>query len=108
MTDKKYQATPGVLKACVIYHGSHLLGFYAGPNPIRDATIKSIVELQQPYYAVPSKFIYPTSFPMTPDGNIDKEALIASVTEVLKPTPVLFHLSPLRSLSMLLSSLFVQ
>jgi hypothetical protein len=34
---------------------------------------------RQPYYAVPSKFIYRESMPMTSNGKIDKRALLASV-----------------------------
>ncbi|KAL2069906.1 hypothetical protein VTL71DRAFT_14585 [Oculimacula yallundae] len=93
------EATPFVTKACAIFSEKVLWGFYSGAQYVDEATVKSTVEQRQPYYAVPSKFVFQESLPMTANGKIDKRALLASVggqsvtppkpAELPKPQPVL-------------------
>lgn len=73
------EATPFVAKACAIFSDKVLWGFYSGPHYVEEAIVKSVVEKRQPYYAVPSKFVFQETLPMTPNGKIDKRALLASV-----------------------------
>ncbi|KAL3426390.1 amino acid adenylation domain-containing protein [Phlyctema vagabunda] len=84
------ERTPGITKACAIYNDKVLWGFYTGPQSVPFDEVKSVVEKQQPYYAVPSKFIFLNSLPMTTNGKVDKRRLLESVTaSVTEPEPVL-------------------
>ncbi|KAH7346805.1 hypothetical protein BKA65DRAFT_585874 [Rhexocercosporidium sp. MPI-PUGE-AT-0058] len=73
------ETAPFVTKACAIFSEKVLWGFYSGSQYVDEATVKSVVEQRQPYYAVPSKFVFRESLPMTANGKIDKRALLASV-----------------------------
>ena len=46
---------------------------------IDESIVRAVVAQRQPYYAVPSKFIFRDTLPMTSNGKIDKRALLASV-----------------------------
>ncbi|KAK0103697.1 hypothetical protein ONS95_005705 [Cadophora gregata] len=91
------EAAPFVTKACAIFSEKVLWGFYSGTQFVDEAAVKRTVEERQPYYAVPSKFVFQETLPMTSNGKIDKRALLASVTgkpltppstpEISKPEP---------------------
>ena len=91
------EAAPFVTKACAIFSEKVLWGFYSGSQYVDEATVKSVVAERQPYYAVPSKFVFQETLPMTSNGKIDKRALLASVAgkplippstpEISKPLP---------------------
>ncbi|KAF4624058.1 hypothetical protein G7Y89_g14114 [Cudoniella acicularis] len=53
-------------------------GFYSG-SEYNEIAIKTIMEKKQPYYAVPSKFVYRHELPMTKNSKIDKKALLSSI-----------------------------
>ncbi|PBP17989.1 hypothetical protein BUE80_DR011234 [Diplocarpon rosae] len=73
------EAAPSVWKACAIFSDEVLWGFYSGSTHVEEATVKAVVEQRQPYYAVPSKFVFRSSLPITSNGKVDKRALLASV-----------------------------
>ncbi|KAG4418099.1 hypothetical protein IFR04_008760 [Cadophora malorum] len=91
------EAAPFVTKACAIFSEKVLWGFYSGSQYVDEATVKGVVAQRQPYYAVPSKFVFQKSLPMTSNGKIDKRALLASVAgkpltppstpKISKPSP---------------------
>lgn len=78
-TIDKCQETPGVSKACAIFNEKVLWGFYSSPQFIDESIVRKVVEQRQPYYAIPSKFVFRDTLPMTSSGKIDKRALLASV-----------------------------
>ncbi|KAF8849268.1 nonribosomal peptide synthetase 12 [Acephala macrosclerotiorum] len=73
------EATPGVSKACAIFSEKTLWGFYSSSSYVEESEVKAVVGKCQPYYAVPSRFVFRENLPMTSNGKIDKRALLASV-----------------------------
>lgn len=48
----------GVTKGCAIFSEKVLYGFYSGPVDVGKSSVQEVVSMKQPYYAVPSKWIF--------------------------------------------------
>ncbi|KAG9230506.1 hypothetical protein BJ875DRAFT_499075 [Amylocarpus encephaloides] len=89
------EEAPGVSKACAIFTENVLWGFYSGESA-KEKALEEILKQRQPYYAVPAKFKFQETIPMTANGKVDKRALISSVSGtlstllVVKPAPAVF------------------
>ncbi|RDW73351.1 hypothetical protein BP6252_07258 [Coleophoma cylindrospora] len=81
------EQTQGVTRACAVFSGKVLWGFYTGTQNIPWTVVKEAVEQSQPYYSVPSMFEFRDTLPMTLNGKVDKRSLLASVGVVPTPTP---------------------
>ncbi|KAH8652692.1 nonribosomal peptide synthetase 12 [Tricladium varicosporioides] len=73
------EKTPGIHKGCAILYQNTLWAFYSSPSFIEECVVKSIVKSHQPYYAVPEKWVFLPSLPLTTNGKTDRKALIASI-----------------------------
>ncbi|CAL3963300.1 unnamed protein product [Diplocarpon coronariae] len=81
------EAAASVWKACAIFSEGVLWGFYSGSTHVDEATVRAVVEQRQPYYAVPSRFVFRKSLPVTLNGKVDKRALLASVSGIPDTPP---------------------
>lgn len=73
------ESHPGVTKGCAIFSEKVLYGFYSGPVDVGKSSVQEVVSMKQPYYAVPSKWIFRAEFSQTANGKTDKRALMSSV-----------------------------
>ncbi|KAL0940436.1 AMP-binding enzyme [Colletotrichum truncatum] len=70
---------PVVSRAAVLFIDNELHGFIA-PRDCDLDTIQVHIRARQPYYAIPSKFHFVDSLPLTSNGKVDKRALKDMVT----------------------------
>jgi len=76
------ESCTAVKVACALLIGKELWGFYT-PSTVPPTDVKAATAKEQPYYAVPSKYIALPEFPHTSNGKIDKRALRALAEEKL-------------------------
>ncbi|KAF5387183.1 hypothetical protein D9615_001581 [Tricholomella constricta] len=68
------ETTPGVKLAAAVLIEGELWGFFTPPS-VEIHAVKASTSRVQPYYAVPSKYIPLTKFPVTVNGKVDKISL---------------------------------
>ncbi|KAI0866974.1 acetyl-CoA synthetase-like protein [Xylaria cubensis] len=69
------ESVPSVIKACALVVNDKLWAFYSGPSQLDDDSMSQIVGKTMPYYAVPTKWLYIPSIPLTTNGKFDKREL---------------------------------
>ncbi|KAL4805389.1 hypothetical protein BDV18DRAFT_140810 [Aspergillus unguis] len=74
---------PGVQQATALLVNGQLTGFVSPSNCNTDVLNESL-KVMLPYYAIPSKWHVLDTFPLTPNGKVDKRALTQQVTEMPK------------------------
>jgi hypothetical protein len=84
----RLQDIQGIKEACVIDREKtagekYLCAYFAANEPLDPIEIKNILGKRLPGYMVPSHFIPVEQIPLTPNGKIDKKALL---TLEFKPT----------------------
>ncbi len=57
-----------------------LVAFYLAESPLSNEELHSYLKVYLPHYMIPSQFIHLDSLPMTPNGKLDREALIRMIT----------------------------
>jgi hypothetical protein len=85
------ESYPTVTKACTLFVEDQLRAYYSSEKEVDTTTLREHVGRYIPYYAVPSIYVHMQSLTLTPNGKIDKRALLESST---KPTPTTAPLSP--------------
>ncbi|KAF8077680.1 nonribosomal peptide synthetase 12 [Lyophyllum atratum] len=68
------ETTPGIKLAAAILIEGELWGFFT-PTSVGIDAVKASASRVQPYYAVPTKYIPMSKFPVTMNGKVDKMAL---------------------------------
>ncbi|KAI1437214.1 hypothetical protein GGR50DRAFT_646727 [Xylaria sp. CBS 124048] len=66
---------PSVTKACALIVNDGLWGFYSSPSRLDEVEMGRIVGKILPYYAVPTRWLYIESIPLTVNGKFDKRQL---------------------------------
>ncbi|TGJ79830.1 hypothetical protein E0Z10_g8932 [Xylaria hypoxylon] len=69
------ESVPSVIKACALVVHDKLWAFYSGPNRLDEGEMSRIVGVTLPYYAVPTRWEYIASIPLTINGKFDKRKL---------------------------------
>ncbi|KAI1154911.1 acetyl-CoA synthetase-like protein [Nemania diffusa] len=69
------ESVPSVTKACALVVDSKLWAFYSGPGRLDEGKMSRLVSKTMPYYAVPTKWLYIASIPLTSNGKFDKRKL---------------------------------
>ncbi|KAK6207974.1 amino acid adenylation domain-containing protein [Colletotrichum tabaci] len=69
------ETCPGVVKGCALKIEDRLWGFYSAPSPVDETQLKAVVGEGQPFYAVPTVWMYLPVIELTPNGKVDKRAL---------------------------------
>ncbi|KAG9232223.1 hypothetical protein BJ875DRAFT_497659 [Amylocarpus encephaloides] len=76
------EKAPGVTRACAIHHENVLWGFYSGISYIDEVFLKDVTSNHQPYYAIPTKWVFKSSLPLTSNGKTDRRALTNDIAEL--------------------------
>lgn len=79
------EKVPTVTKGCALKIDDELCGFYSAPSRIDDVEIAKLVSHELPYYAVPSRWIYLATVPLTANGKFDKRKLQEIAEDVESP-----------------------
>jgi len=66
---------PGVTKGCALVVNDVLWGFYSGRSPLNEEDMGKSVGETLSYYAVPTRWLYIASIPLTVNGKFDKRKL---------------------------------
>jgi iturin family lipopeptide synthetase A len=74
-----------VRDAVVIAHGSHLVAFIRSRKSTTPAALREHLSQRLPAYMIPAVFHFVESFPLTPNGKVDRLALVNHSTEEVKP-----------------------
>jgi hypothetical protein len=66
---------PAVIKGCALKVDERLWGFYSAPSEIEESELKKSVGSCQPFYAVPTVWVYLSTIQLTANGKVDKQVL---------------------------------
>ncbi len=89
------RAEPGVADALVLHHNPHgggpeLIGFVVAPE-LSHPDLRRALRARLPEYMVPAAFVSVDTIPLTPNGKVDRRALLALATsatlETAEPEP---------------------
>ncbi|KAI1757791.1 acetyl-CoA synthetase-like protein [Xylaria castorea] len=69
------ESVPSVIKACALVVNDKLWAFYSSPVRLDEDGMRQIVGKTMPYYAVPTRWLYIPSIPLTANGKFDKRKL---------------------------------
>ncbi|KAI1823092.1 acetyl-CoA synthetase-like protein [Xylaria intraflava] len=69
------ESAPSVTKACALVVDDKLWAFYSAPNRLNEDELSQAVGETLPYYAVPTRWSYISSIPLTINGKFDKRKL---------------------------------
>ncbi|KAL2872401.1 putative NRPS-like enzyme [Aspergillus lucknowensis] len=79
-------ACPGVTRAATLIIGGELTGFLT-PKAQNIEALQENLKAKLPYYAIPCNWLPLDEFPLTPNGKIDKRALIDEIRNPSTPQP---------------------
>lgn len=75
---------PNISQSCAIVYEQNIFAFYSLKNESTSLSSKEIrdhLKLFLPDYAIPFKYIFLTSFPLLPNGKIDRQFLFSSLVD---------------------------
>ena len=73
--DSKLNTYPDIQKSFSIVKNNNIITYYLSKDEINSSILKSYLSESLPFYMIPSFFIRLSSFPLTPNGKIDKKLL---------------------------------
>lgn len=77
------EAMPGVERAFAALSGDRILLFATGaPETVTEAAVKATLARSLPSYMLPARILVVASFPLTRNGKVDRDALIALVGRI--------------------------
>ncbi len=75
----RLEAIPAVRQALVMAFGTgdskKLVAYLCGDEPLETAEIKTVLSEGLPEYMIPAAYVWLDSFPLTPNGKLDRKAL---------------------------------
>lgn len=79
-------ASPGITAAAVLPlrsgNGTRLIGFIAGPAGADPSRVRADISTRLPAYMMPARIIAVDAMPLTPNGKLDAEALLARAGDI--------------------------
>jgi hypothetical protein len=81
---RSIESCESVIKGCALKIDNRLWGFYSGPTEIEETRLKEAVANFQPFYAVPTVWVYLPVIKLTANGKIDKRGLREFALDMMK------------------------
>jgi hypothetical protein len=63
-----------------------LYAFYVAESKVDEQVLESFVRQHLPFYSVPERWTYVPEIPLTPNGKVDKKALVEFVLSAARPS----------------------